>query len=382
MRRSWAIAALCALLVSLVAPAVAGAQATPSAAGHVTIASQGATSNFPNGVTFTLDARADFTVTRVELLYRVATQATEHLATVPMGSPSSTLRISYALDLETDFVPAGIDLLAFWRFHGAAGQAIDGPSMSVRWFDNRFHWTSITTADTTVWSYGLSPAFAQNIATSAQQTIDSLRTLYGMSQVTPVQIWVYPNTGDFAGSRQQNSREAVAGLSYPEFALTTAVVPDGSASELGRVIPHEMSHQMLYQATRNPWNAPPVWLDEGLAEYAQIGGTDGFTQSVSEAARVHGLLGLAGLTLSYPYDPQAAYLAYAESYSIVEYIVQKYGDAGITRLVRALASGVSYDDAFTQALGRSMAQLEADWRTWIAQEGFRTPMPASLRQAA
>lgn len=369
MRRTWFAAALCLLLVSSVAPAIARAQATPAGASRVTITEQHVTPDFPSGMTFTLAAHADVPVTRVELFYRVTNQATEHLATVPVASPSTSVQITYRLDLQTDFLPAGVQLITFWRFHDTAGNPVDSPRQTVQWYDNRFQWQTVTTADATVSYHGLSTAFAQNIATSAQQSIDTLTTLYGVTRVTPLQIWIYPDASDFAGSRQPNTREAVAGLSYPEYALITAVIPNGSASELGRIIPHEVSHQMLYQATRNPWNAPPVWLDEGLAEYAQIGGTDGFEQAVREAARSNGLLGFAGLSLSFPYDPGVAYLAYAEGYSAVTYVVATYGNEGVTRLVREMAKGESYDQAFSRALGRTMAQLEHDWRIWIGQRG-------------
>lgn len=367
MRR--ALALLCSLLLAWLIPTgTVGAQPAQQATnGAVTVTEQRDTIAFPAGIDFTLAGNADFTVKRIELFCRVATQQTEYLALVPVSAPGSSFRITYRLDLQANFMPAGIELTCFWRFHGDAVQA-DSRPWTLSWYDNRYSWSAITTPDATVHTYGLSRAFAQNVASSTQASIDSLRSLYGLAKVTPLQVWIYPNSTAFAGSRQQNAREAVAGLSYPEFALTTAVIPDGNAQELGRVMPHEISHQILYQATRNPWNAPPVWLDEGLAEYAQTAGTDGFQQTVQSAARDGTLLGLNALTLSFPYAPDTAYLAYAESYSVVSYIAQTYGETGLTRLVRALATGVSYDTAFQQALGRTMGALETDWRVWIAKQ--------------
>ena len=50
--------------------------------------------------------------------------------------------------------------------------------------------------------------------------------------------------------------------------------PEGGTREVGRVIPHEVSHQLLYQATKNPFNSPPTWLDEGLAVSNQESGNE------------------------------------------------------------------------------------------------------------
>ena len=45
-----------------------------------------------------------------------------------------------------------------------------------------------------------------------------------------------------------------------------------------------ISHQVLYQATKNAFSSPPQWLDEGLATYWQESGRDRFTPTLEIAA--------------------------------------------------------------------------------------------------
>ena len=57
----------------------------------------------------------------------------------------------------------------------------------------------------------------------------------------------------------------MGGKAFPELALVLAAIPDDETadSEIKRVIPHELSHLVLYQATRNPYNAPPPGSTKG-----------------------------------------------------------------------------------------------------------------------
>ena len=71
-----------------------------------------------------------------------------------------------------------------------------------------------------------------------------------------------------ARSRRTPSRGSPARLT-PALHVIMAVLPPGNYDEVGRVVPHEISHQVLHQATDNPFSRPPQWLNEGLAVYWQ-----------------------------------------------------------------------------------------------------------------
>ncbi|MBA2247475.1 MAG: hypothetical protein H0W23_05055, partial [Chloroflexia bacterium] len=189
----------------------------------------------------------------------------------------------------------------------------------------------------------------------------------------PIDLWVYPSAEDFRGAQQQNSREAVAGASYPGYLLVMAVIPQGDTREIERVVPHEISHQVLFQATRNPFTLPPLWFDEGLATHYQTGGTDGYPGMVLAALREDRLFALDSLDTTFPYLPAQATLAYAASWSAVEYIRERYGDDGIERLITAFATGDPYDTAIQNAFGVTLDGLDDQWRDWIGRRAATSP---------
>lgn len=306
----------------------------------------------------------------VDLLYRIGAEETLHLvmAMKEGGSTDAAVRVNARIDLQSNFVPAGVELSFFWRVPLDGGGYAESDRTVVQWFDNRWNWQQISSSQVRLRFFDLDPAFAGRILDSAQSTVTDLERRFALERSDPISVWIYPSAEAFRGAQQPNSREAVAGASYPGFLLITAIIPDGSDREIGRVIPHEVSHQILYQATRNPFTLPPLWFDEGIATHYQIGGTDGFLEMVIRAEEQGELFDLGSLDVSFPYSPEQAALAYATSWSAIAYIREVHGDEGIAAMIRAFGTGAPYPVAIEQALGLSKEELNREWRSWVARQ--------------
>lgn len=327
--------------------------------------------DFPNGILVvgTLDlTHLQVDPSRpIDLLYRVGRDETIHLVTAPdhSGTGARQSRVEVMIDLQASFVPAGVDLHVFWRVPLMSGAFAQSDTTSVSWFDDRWQWRTITSSQITLRYVDIELAFAQSILDSAQSTVTDLEGRFALQRSASITIWIYSDAEAFRGSQQPNSREAVAGASYPGFQVITAIIPNGDEREVGRVIPHEISHQILYQATRNPFSLPPLWFDEGLATHYQVGGTDGFLEMVTRAHTDGDLFGLEALDVSFPYASEKATLAYAASWSAIAYIREVHGDDAIAAMITAFASGAPYPVAIEQALGMTRDELDRAWRSWI-----------------
>jgi hypothetical protein len=62
-------------------------------------------------------------------------------------------------------------------------------------------------------------------------------------------------------------------------------------------------------------------------------------------------------------NPQIAFLAYAQSGSLVTFIRKQYGAGGIRGLLDAYAGGASCSSGVQEALNIGLADLEAAWRS-------------------
>jgi hypothetical protein len=329
---------------------------------------------FPTGITFTarIPVEPGTDVTGASLYYRIGSDETLNMATVPRADvvvEGDSVAVSLFVDLQTAYIPLGVALTYFWELTDQGEVVLSSAEESTLWIDTRFDWQTHSSSQVTIYTYGMSADFAQWMLEGSQATIDDLEQRYGLDAIDPVAIWIYPEAEDFAGTRQVNTREAIAGISYPGASVIAAVIPDGSEREYGRVVPHEISHQVLYHATENPYAFPPLWLDEGLATHYQTGGTDHYAGMVWRAQEEGKLFDITSLNASFPFQPAQATLAYASSWSMVGYIETTYGPDGISRLIEAFGEGMPVDDAVERALGISTTQLNADWHQWIAGQG-------------
>lgn len=374
--RAWRALLVSVLLLAFIAWPVAAnsahaqpATAVASAVDELVVESEVAV-DFPVGIDIASNIAwsDDFDDAQVELLYTVGGDETATLAFVPEGTVSDDgeMEVSATLELQAQFVPSGVSIEFWWRVVDVRGTLAESKPERTEWFDTRWEWQVQQTDQVRVHSYDHDEDFIQEILDSSQKTVTELEQRYSLPRSASLDIWVYPSLEDFRGAQQPNSRESVAGASYPGYFLIVAVVPDGSTAEVGRVVLHEVSHQVLYQATANPFTYPPLWFDEGMATHFQVGGTDGYMEMVVRAYQDDALFSIASLEASFPYQPAQATLAYATSWSVVEYIEATYGDEGISALIDAFATGAPYDEALVEALGVDGDGLNDAWRAWVA----------------
>ncbi len=234
------------------------------------------------------------------------------------------------------------------------------------WIDESFDWQHIDTADVSLYVYEDDEEFNQYILQVAQESIDAFKRQYDIADIDPVRIWVYANGMDFSTTLPQNSESWIGGFSLPQAGVIAVPIETGDDYSVDRVISHEVSHHVLYQATRNPFSYPPTWFDEGLAVAGQLAGNESDLQIVLGALEEGNLPTLLTLSSNFPTDPVAANRSYATSHMAVEFILEQWGEQAIGDIIREFRQGVTADQAFLPALGVETAELDALFRDWLA----------------
>lgn len=364
------------LLLTLAAPVVAqpSTPAVPSAIEASVpplLADTSVQIDFPTGLSIasTLSWEGEAQVSRVELLYTTGDFETATIAFAQnrgSDSPFQT-RIETLVNLHLHFLPVGIELQLWWRLVGSEGTTLaQSSSFSTMWYDTHHDWNQISSDQVILSSYALGDEFSMETLELLQETVDQLEARFDMAVSLPIRVWVYETYSDFQAAQPPNSRESVAALAFTGYQTIAAIVPDGNEREMLRVLPHEISHQVLHQATANAFTFVPVWFDEGMATHVQTGGTDGYMDMVINAEQDGTLFRLDSLNAGFPFSPAQATLAYATSWSAFAYIEGRWGDDGIGRLIDAFAEGLPYTEAVEAALDIPAQQLHDDWTTWVA----------------
>ena len=185
-----------------------------------------------------------------------------------------------------------------------------------------------------------------------------------------IEVYVYGSTKALQGSLIF-PQEWTGGLAYTEYGIVALGI---STDQLGwgeGVMAHEMAHLVVHQVTMNGYGLVlPTWLDEGLAMYAEGELTSDFVSALSSAAKRGRLISVQSLSSSFPADTASATLAYAESYSLVEYLLDhKGGKENMLDLLGAIRAGSGYVEALQDVYGLSIDQLDTQWRQHLTAGG-------------
>ena len=75
-------------------------------------------------------------------------------------------------------------------------------------------------------------------------------------------------------------------------------------------------------------------------------------------------------SLASPFSAHAgkSYLSYAQSLSLVQFLIDSYGQDKIFELLNAFKQGSSYDSALIEVYGFDMDGLDALWRDYIVEQ--------------
>ncbi len=365
MRNLWRLLPVVLLLA-------ASHSVTPTAAARwqppVIDADQSAELDFPLSVTFRLIADAPESVDRAELRYTTSGHEFSNAAVVEFDE-TTQVEAEYRVDAQIDYIEPGVDITYFWILANRDGPVAQTQESTLTWIDDSFDWQRLDSEDVSLYVYEDDADFNQYILQVAQESADKYKLDYDIAEIQPMRIWVYASGRDFSTTLRQNSESWIGGFSLPQAGVIAVPIESGDDYSVDRVISHEVSHHVLYQATRNPFSYPPTWLDEGLAVIGQLAGNDSDLQIVLGALEEGALPTLETLSSSFPTDPAAANRSYATSHMAVEFIMGQWGEQVIGDLVRAFREGVTADQALLATLGVDTAELDGLFREWLAEQG-------------
>jgi hypothetical protein len=143
---------------------------------------------------------------------------------------------------------------------------------------------------------------------------------------------------------------------------------------LGTTLKHEMCHLLLHHRVRGA--NLPKWLDEGISQWVSGGIGEMMIYNKRSILRKAVLAGnyikINELTERFPQDKKSLMLAYEESKSLVEYIINKFGKNKLLNILKYLEEGYEADVAIRRALSIPLDELERRWHknlrkrsTWL-----------------
>jgi hypothetical protein len=324
---------------------------------------------YPNSMNFSCRITGDFNITSVRLQYQVEQMTFAQVISEAniTFAPASTVNATYSLNmLRYGQVPQGTGVDYWWVVKDAAANKLQTDPQHYVVADNQHDWRTLTQNKVNLFWYGQNEAFGQAIMTEAQSALARLASDTGAIPDHPVNLSIYTNERDYAGS-VTGASEWSGGVTLPGYnSILLLVRPNNFNADVSGVA-HELTHVIVAQVTFNPYNNEPFWLTEGLAMYVQY--PDGrlpsqFTIPFEDAVNKGTLISVRSLSDPFSAYPEKAFLSYAESYSVVSYLIDQYGPSKMLQFLNIFKQGATYDGALQNIYGFDMDGLFNQWSTW------------------
>jgi hypothetical protein len=204
------------------------------------------------------------------------------------------------------------------------------------------------------------------------QGVSRAEELLGTELAGPVDVFVYDSREDFFGALGPGAREWTGAAAYSELRTIFMWLGGGTPSYLEVAMLHELTHIVFYDATNNPFHEPARWLNEGIATWSETGDGADERAIVELEAAGGGLFAFEAITEQFPIGERGGRLSYAQGTTMIDMIVDRYGEDAVAAIAAAYREGASDADALEAGTGIPADQLYADF---YAEFGVAAPRP-------
>ena len=228
----------------------------------------------------------------------------------------------------------------------------------------KFNWSFLQSDHFDVYFADGGYVLAQFAATAAESAYTSIAQLFRYQIINRVPLVVYNSHNEFQQTNvvSEYMEEGIGGVT--ELFKNRVVIPfEGDYGKFRHVIHHELVHavinDMFYGGsiqsilTNNITLQLPLWLNEGIAEFAALK-WDTNSDMFMRDATVHEYL--------VPIPQLYGYFAYRGGQSVWWYIANKYGEQKIGDILNRIKSTRSVEAGFRGAIGLGIEELSERWQ--------------------
>jgi len=364
IKKIGALALVLCLLLTVLSPSLVQAQS------GLTVLESSAEAEFPSRLNFNLTARSDVDITDIRLCYVIDRAGFAEVISEAYIEfvPDTTVDVGWALEMvKTGGLPPGSVVEYWWKIADDSGDRLETAPAQVHFDDTRYDWQALTEGKVILYWYSGSNNFAQELMETTQAALAKLAEDTGAELERPARLYIYASSDDLQGSMIY-PQEWTGGVAFTRHG-TMAIGISPSNIDWGKdAIAHELTHLVIHQITLNPYNSLPVWLDEGLAMRSEGLLEPQFSTALREAIVTDSLISVQSLCSPFSAYSDEAVLSYAQSHSLVEFLITDYGQEKMFQLLTVFKQGSGYDDALEAVYGFDMDGLDSLWQVYVTDK--------------
>jgi hypothetical protein len=370
------------LMGTLILFLIMGSLAMPvRAQSSVNVTDDQATLAFPNSITFSANITANTQITSVILEYGVEQLTCGEVVgkAFPEFTPGTDVSVQWTWDMrQSGSEPPGAAIWWQWRVTVQDGSEAVSPRQTVTWLDDEHDWQVISGGNINLHWYSGNQSFGEELHSAAVTALERLALEVGIQPSQPIDLYIYANL--------QDVRDAIlyepswmGGVAYAENSVVIIGISQDDIEWGKSTEAHELTHVLVGHLTFSCLGFLPNWLSEGLAMYGEGGLDESSQASLDTAIADDTLMSVRSLSGGFAEEYDRVTLSYAESYSIVNFLLEEFGQEKMSQLLAALRTGATGDAALQTIYGFNVEGLEDAWRESIgAEPRIQTANPTPL----
>jgi len=361
-------------LLGLAFPAPAEAQAA------IQVLATSAKADYPASITFRIQAQSSANITKLALRYkldRLTCVSSVVSEAWPEFTPATKVDTSWVWQMKkTGGLPPGAKLEYSWLIEDAQGRRLETSPANLAFDDTRFPWQNVKDGLITLYWYEGNQNFAQRLLSAGQGALQRMATETGTKLDRPVRIYIY-NSSEALQSARVFAPTWEGGVAFPDYSILAIGVNLASVAWGETTVAHELTHVLTNQLTQSCYGGIPTWLSEGLSTYAEGELETSQQRRLQRAISDNSIFSVHTLSGPFPAQTDLALLSYAQSYSVVKFLIDKFGGAKIVAFQTAFKEGLTDDEALNKIYNLDTDKLDVQWRASVGAPPRPVATPAT-----
>ena len=338
----------------------------------------GLESNFPEDIRFYTSFESDVEIDDVRVRFTTGPATTGQYDYLDLTERSESLidgELIWRVNTSARYLPPGTTVDFVFEAIDEDGNEYLSEQYSQMVLDARYEWDVVSRGPIHIYYHGPVQVRAERLAEAAKESMELMGPITGSEIETPIVVTLYNNNAEMIGAVSARSatisRELITeGQAFYDHSVV--LVLSGNR-DIG-TLTHELTHILVGRAAGGSNALVPLWLNEGLAEFGNLDKGLSYVYYLDWAVDTNRLIPFTRLQ-SFPGEPNMVIVSYGQSRNFVEYLIETYGPEKIAETIASIAEGRSGDIAIRNVYGKTVQQLDNEWRAKIGADPYVPPTP-------
>ena len=335
----------------------------------------GVQSEIPEGIRFNIELTNYEDIQDIQVKFKIDGRKSFQYEYLNLPKENESIEHFFSTLQSSRYMPPGSKIEYYFEIFNKDGSTFRTEKKYDVLLDSRFNWDIVQGEIVDVFYHGPVSRRAKNVLEACDNSVKDISELLGVESNDRISLIMYNNYSEMFDVVVKKSQTQAGSLITEGQAFATeniVIVDGGSRSALG-VATHEITHIIVARATKDSYTGVPLWLNEGLAEYGNIEPDSGYDRYLEWAVDTNRLFPFSSLN-RFPGNPNLTLVAYGQSRSFIEYLVNQYPEQNMKNLMKGISNRKSFDESFLAAYGKNLNDIESDWRSTLSSSESSMPI--------